>query len=388
MSGFARRRIAVLTTGRQDFGILRSTVACLQADTRVELQLWVGGMHLSPAYGPTVELLEKEGFPIDERIDFLSASPDPVVDSARALTLVGEALARRRPDVLLIVGDRSETIAAGLAAALRGITIAHLHGGEETEGAVDNALRHALTKLSHFHFVAHEVYGRRVRQMGEPATMVHVVGPPGLDTLFRADLPGRDELESFLGMPLSEPVVVVTVHPTTLGDADVLAEVRAVTEAMERTTATYVITEPNADAGGVAIRDYLHQWAAQRQRVRIVKSLGELRYFGLLRLATAVMGNSSSGLIEAPALNLAVVNVGDRQKGRLRSAHIRDTAADAGQIAESLRWALAPTTRADLSAAARPFPLGPAGQRVAEILATAPLPRLARKAFVDWRDEG
>jgi UDP-hydrolysing UDP-N-acetyl-D-glucosamine 2-epimerase len=378
----APRRLAVLSTGRQDYGILRSTLRLLRDDPRFALSLWLGGMHLSARFGMTAALVEADGLHVAERLDFLGEPPDPVGDAARALTQVSAALSRHRPDVLVLVGDRSETLAAGMAAALAGVPLVHLHGGEETEGAVDNQLRHALTKLSHVHLVAHEAYARRVRQMGEADDAVHVVGPPGVDNLFRNDLPGRAELERFLGLELADPVGVVTVHPATLG-GEPLADVRAVTAAMEVTPATWVITEPNADAGAEAIRAHLQAWAAGRPRVRLVKALGELRYFGLLRLAACVLGNSSSGVIEAPMVGVPVVNVGDRQKGRLRCAHVVDVSPDAEAVRRALADALRPETKARLAGAPPPFPRGAAAPRIVEVLARAPLPRPPRKTFVD-----
>jgi UDP-hydrolysing UDP-N-acetyl-D-glucosamine 2-epimerase len=384
----SRRRIAVLTTGRQDYGIFRSTIKALEVDPRFELLLWAGGMHLSQRFGYTIEHVEKDGFTVSERLDFMGDPPDPAADSARATSQVDAALRKHRPDALMLVGDRSETLAAGFAATLVGVPIIHFQGGEETEGAIDNVLRHALTKLSHLHFVTHELHGQRVRQMGERDDMVHVVGPPGLDNLYRSDLPDRAALETFLGVELKDPIVLTTVHASTLGEGDPLEEIRAVTAAMAAVEATYVVTEPNADWGGETIRSFLQAWAASRPRVKLVKALGELRYFGLLRLAACVLGNSSSGLIEAPALGLPVVNVGDRQKGRLRSAHVVDVRSEAGEVEVALRDALGSGTRERLKVAPPPYPRGPAAPRIVEVLASTRLPRPPRKAFVDRAVKG
>jgi UDP-hydrolysing UDP-N-acetyl-D-glucosamine 2-epimerase len=380
-------RLAVLTTGRQDYGVLRSTLLLLRRDPRFELLLWVGGMHLSPAFGSTVARIEADGLAIDQRLDFLASTPDMAVEASSALSLVARALEARRPHALMLLGDRYETLAAGFAAALAGIPIAHLHGGEETEGAIDNALRHALTKLSHLHLVSHELHARRVLQMGEAAHGVVVVGAAGLDNLQRDDLPDRRALEAQLGCALPAPLVLVTLHPATLGGAP-LAEAEALSSAMERVAATYVITQPNADAGGAAIREHWKRWSAGRARTVLADALGETRYFGLLRTADAVAGNSSSGLLEAPAAGLPVINVGDRQRGRLRSAHVTDVPADAAAIAAALRQALAPETRARLRTVAGIYPEGPAAPRIVEALAGWRPPRPARKRFVDlsWKE--
>jgi UDP-N-acetylglucosamine 2-epimerase (non-hydrolysing) len=375
-------RLAVLTTGRQDYGILRSSLLLLQRDARFQLSLWAGGMHLSQTHGGTAAQIEADGLSIAARLPFLSSDNDVAGDCSRALVQVTRALADRQPHALLLLGDRAETLAAGFAATLAGVPVAHLHGGEETEGAVDNALRHALTKLSHLHLVSHPLHAARVHQLGEPAESIVVVGAAGLDNLLRDDLPDRADLQAQLGIAFTPPVVVVTLHPTTLG-GDPRSEVTALAEAMQTVPATYVITQPNADAGGSAIRDFWKHWADRRERVVLVDALGEKRYWALLRVADAVLGNSSSGILEAPAAGLPVVNVGDRQRGRLRTAHVTDVPAEAPAIAAALRRALEPASRAALRNVVGPYPAGPAAPRIVEALARWRPPRPARKRFVD-----
>lgn len=377
------RRLAVLTTGRQDYGILRSTLLLLREDARFELSLWAGGMHLSPDFGHTIDRIREDGFQVDREIEILGERSDVAAESARAITGVASAIGAARPDALVVLGDRYETLAAAFAATLGRVPLVHLYGGEETEGAVDNAFRHAITKLSHLHLVSHEAHARRVLQMGEPSEAVIVVGAAGLDNLFRKDLPDRAALELALGIPLEPPVVVVTLHPTTLGREPVL-EIRAVATAMEQVPATYVITNANSDPGGTVIREFWKAWAPGRSRVVLVDALGETRYFGLLRLADAVLGNSSSGLIEAPSAGLPVVNVGDRQRGRLRSQHVIDVAPDAAAIENTLRAVLAPGARARFSTMAPLFPSGPAAPRIVEALSAWHIPEPPRKQFHDF----
>jgi UDP-N-acetylglucosamine 2-epimerase (non-hydrolysing)/GDP/UDP-N,N'-diacetylbacillosamine 2-epimerase (hydrolysing) len=282
------------------------------------------------------------------------------------------------------MGDRSETLAAGLAATVAGVPIVHLHGGEETEGAIDNACRHALTKLSHLHLVSHPAHAARVVQMGEDPATVVVVGAPGLDNRYRDDLPGRGELEQSLGIALDPPVVLVTMHPTTLGQAP-SDELTAVAQAMAEVPATYVVTAPNADAGGAAIREFWGRWVSGRKRVVLVETLGETRYWGLLRLGDAVLGNSSSGIIEAPVAGVPVVNVGDRQKGRLRLGGVADVPAQADRVADAIRAALA--RGRDASRANGGYPDGPAAPRIVAALRAWEVPCPPRKAFreVPWR---
>jgi UDP-hydrolysing UDP-N-acetyl-D-glucosamine 2-epimerase len=333
-------RVAVLTTGRQDYGILRSTVHAMHKDPRFDLRLWVGGMHLSQRFGNTIELIEVENVPISQQLDFLGEPPKPIGDASKALKMVGDVLELESPDALLLVGDRSETLAAGLAATIATVPIIHLHGGEETEGAIDNVMRHALTKLSHLHLVSHHTYGKRVAQMGEALQNIVEVGAPGLDNRFREDLPSVDDLEDFLGLALLDPVVLVTMHPTTLSEQDPLSEVIAVSDAMDQVEATYVVTLPNSDAGGSDIRGYWLDWSQGRKNIVVKEVLGEARFWSLLNCAKAMLGNSSSGMLEAPSAGVNVVNVGDRQLGRMRNSRIRDVPANAAEVTTCLREAI------------------------------------------------
>lgn len=333
-------RAAVLTTGRQDFGIIRSMVEALRDAPDFELQLIVGGMHLSSRFGSTVDSVIAEGFEIAATVDSVAEPPAAAADTGRALSMLDETLRTLQPDFLLLVGDRAETLAAGIAATLNRIPIVHLHGGEESEGAVDNAFRHALTKLAHLHLVTHPLHARRVIQMGEPEENVYVVGAPGLDNLYSAVLPDPEEVVGRIGLDLGDgPLVLVTVHPATLGPgAD--EEVREVAAAMAEVDATYIVTQPNADEGGVRIREFWCDWAAGRPRVAVVDALGERAYWALLRRANVVLGNSSSGIIEAPSAGAITINVGDRQRGRLRAASVIDAPAERDAIRDSLRRAL------------------------------------------------
>lgn len=372
-----------MTTGRQDYGILRSSLILMREDPRFELEVWAGGMHLSEVFGRTIDLIRADGMPVTEELDFLL--PDrsaPCLEAGRATAAVGEALARSRPDALVLLGDRYETLAAGVAASIERTPIVHLHGGEESEGAIDNAFRHALTKLSHLHLVSHASHAKRVLQMGEDPRAVVVVGAAGLDNLYRADLLGVPELESRLKLRLQQPVVVVTVHPTTLGGgSSATSEVEAVSQAMEMVAATYVVTQPNADSGGDSIRAYWKKWSAGKATVALVDALGERDFWGLLRSATAVLGNSSSGIIEAPAAGLPVVNVGERQRGRLRPRHVVDVEPDAEAIARALRVAVQPETRQRLAQVPALYPSGPAAPRIVQAIVEWEIPRPAVKRF-------
>lgn len=365
----ATRSIAVLTTGRQDWGILHSTCAAIAAHPELSLQLIVGGMHLSARHGRTVDQIRADGFEPAAELPWLDDGPDPPPDvqAGAALAAVGAWLREHRPDLLLLVGDRLETAAAAVAATVDRIPLAHLHGGEQSLGAFDDPLRHAITKLSHLHLASSVEHARRIVALGEDPTTVHVVGAPGLDAAFRADLPGRPELEREIGRPLPAPLVLVTVHPETLADRPTQVA-DAVAAAMAAVPATYVVTSPNADPGGDAIRDTLAAGGADPRRI-LVDALGERRYWGLMRIADAMLGNSSSGLIEAPVVDLPAVNVGDRQLGRHREANAMDVPAEPGAVAAALRAALDPALRPRLAVARPELADGRAGERIAAIIA-------------------
>ena len=361
-------RLAVLSTGRQDWGILRSTCLALRDDAAFDLRLIVGGMHTSARFGRTVETIRADGFRPAETLSWI---PDDRPSSATeqagtAMAEIGAALERQAPDALFLIGDRFETAVAALAATIAALPIVHAHGGEESEGAFDNNFRHAITKLSHLHLVSHPEHRARVIAMGEDPAAVHVVGAPGLDNARRTDLPSRAELEQALALKLEPPVVVVTLHPATLG-GDPAREALAVVEAMDAVEATYVITMPNTDPGHEAIRAAFTTAARHPRRVA-VDALGERRYWGMLRVADAALGNSSSVLIEAPVLGLPAVNVGERERGRLRGANVIDVPAGGDAIAAALRRALDPRFRSTLKGTASPFGDGQAAARIRDIL--------------------
>ncbi len=362
------RRIAVLSTGRQDWGILRSTCRALQEDPGFELRLLLGGMHCASRFGLTRRLVEEEGFQAAAALSWIPEDREaPVHEQAGAATVqVGAALGEQRPEALLLAGDRFETAAAALAATVARVPIIHLHGGEETEGAFDNALRHAISKMSHLHLTSHPDYAARLVGMGEDPASVHVVGAPGLDNLHRTDLPGREELEAWLGLALAPPVVLVTLHPATLG-ADPAVEADAVLAAMEAVPATYVVTLPNVDPGAEAIRS---RFLALRGRPRtaVVEALGEQRYWGMMRLADAMLGNSSSALLEAPLAGLPAVNIGDRQKNRLRGRNVLDAAPEPQAVTAALRRALTAEQREEARRDGTLFGEGRSALRILQIL--------------------
>jgi len=363
------RTIAILTTGRQDWGILRSTALAVAAHPDLRLELLVGGMHLSRRHGHTVDAIRAAGLEPAAELAWLDDDGDPPADAqaAAALAAVGEWLRAHPVDALVLVGDRFETAAAALAATVTRTPLVHLHGGEQTLGAMDDALRHAITKQAHLHLVSNDEHRRRVLALGEDPGAVHVVGAPGLDNAIRGDLPDREALEARLGLEFGSPLVVVTVHPATL-DADPAAVADAVADAMDLVPATYVITLPNADPGGDRVRARMSAAALRPGRVA-VDALGEAGYWGLMRVADAMLGNSSSALVEGPAVDLPAVDVGDRQAGRHHEANILHAAVEPSAVAAALREALDPATRRRIRAGHPALVDGRVGARIADIIA-------------------
>jgi len=371
----ARRTIAVVTTSRADYGHLYWPLRELQAHADVDLKLVALGAHLSPEFGHTVGEIERDGFTVDERIECLLSS-DSDVGMAKAIGVatlgLADALARMRPDLLLLIADRFELLApASVAVALR-IPIAHIEGGEVSEGAIDDAIRNALTKLAHVHFTPTESARRRVLAMGEEEWRVHRTGAPSLDHLRRRTLASREEIAARLGLDLSTPTVMVAVHPVTLA-RDTLAEADAVFAALARLPQSIVFCFPNADAGSRALIARAEAFCAPHARARLYVNLNPIDYWSLLKQVDLLVGNSSSGIMETPALALPTVNVGRRQQGRERARNIVDAEAEPGAIVAAVERALSPAFRASLQGMENPYGDGQAAERIASVLASVPL---------------
>jgi UDP-hydrolysing UDP-N-acetyl-D-glucosamine 2-epimerase len=292
--------------------------------------------------------------------------------------------ARRAPDILVVLGDRYEMLSAAVAALPFALPVAHLHGGEVTEGAIDEQIRHAITKLAHLHFPAAEPYAERVRQLGEEAWRVHCCGAPGLDRLQAQATMSREALAERLELGLGHPTMLVTFHPETLAAADVPRQVGELAAALEGLPGDLVITAPGADTAHRAVTTALQALAVRRPATRLVAALGDETYCSLLQAADVMVGNSSSAIIEAPTFGLPAVNVGDRQRGRLRAANVIDVGHDRTAIGAAIRRALDPGFRKSLAGLVNPYGDGHAAPRIARVLQEVELgPRLVRKRFVD-----
>ncbi len=382
------RRIAVVTTSRADFGIYRPLLQWLSENPETDLRLVVGGMHLRPDLGHTVDEITEAGFAIAARVDHLGTGDAPL-DIARAMARGTEgyaaAYAELAPEIVVLLGDRFEMHAAGVAAQPFDTAVAHLHGGELTLGAKDESYRHSLTKLSHLHFVATEEFARRIRQLGEEDWRVTVCGALSLDNLGSVALLDRPELEKRIGLPLDRPPLLVTYHPETYGDLAPGQQTAELVAALAPLDLPVVVTAPNADAGGQEVRRRLEEFAAGRPDCVFVENLGTQAYFSLMREAAAMVGNSSSGIIEAASFGLPVVNIGNRQQGRPHAGNVIDTPCRSGPIAEAVRKAVAPGFRASLAGLVNPYAQNRSAARIiGERLTSVPLDaRLYKKVFLD-----
>jgi UDP-hydrolysing UDP-N-acetyl-D-glucosamine 2-epimerase len=380
------RRIAFFTSTRADYGLLRPLMSEVVSRPQLTLQVIASGTHMSETHGATWQEIAGDGFMIDARVE-MSVGADDAESVARSasqvLAGVAAALVRLQPDVLVLLGDRYELLAAAQAAVLTRVPIAHIHGGETTEGAIDDAIRHAVTKLSHWHFAAAEPYAERIRQMGEAPSRVWNVGAPAMDNIAALESVPKETLETFLGLTLRPPTFLVTYHPVTMGADGGLAAMQALLTAIDTCDGSIVITGANADPGATAIRERLQNFANARPgRVALVESLGARRYLSLMRHVDAVVGNSSSGLLEAPAVGVPTVDIGPRQQGRLRAPSVLHCGESAAEIRQALGIALSPKHRAIAARRESPYGQPGAARRIIDQLSTLDL-RLSAKPFVD-----
>lgn len=381
------RTITAVTVGRSDWGIYLPILRRIRQEPSLRLHLIAASAHLVRRFGSTVTDIRQDGFVVDDTVDMLLASDSPeAVAKSMGLGTIGFAQVFQRvsPDLLLILGDRFEMHSAAVAATPFRIPIAHVHGGEVTRGAIDDAYRHAMTKYSHLHFVSTEEHGRRVKQLGEESWRVTISGAPALDHLSDMTMMSRSELETRVGMPLDRPALLVTFHPVTLQYEQADAQVRCLLDVLAESDRPIVMTRPNADTCHSAILERLEAFCGQRTNVRLVASLGTRAYFSLMQQSAAMVGNSSSGIIEAASFGLPVVNIGLRQAGRPRSANVIDVDCDTREIRSGLERALSPEFRQSLTSLRNIYGDGQAAGRIVDVLKTVPLDdRLLLKEFCD-----
>lgn len=376
-----RRRIGVVTTSRADYSHLYWPLRELAARPEIELGVFAMAAHLSQLFGNTILEIERDGFPVKARIEcLLNSDTDTGMAKTIGVAMLGlaDALTAWRPDLLLLIADRYEMLApAATATALR-IPIAHIEGGEVSQGAIDDQVRNALTKLAHVHFTSTETARRRVIAMGEEPWRVHRAGAPSLDHVRRSKLLDCAELETRIGLRLRTPTIVAAWHPVTIL-RDTNAEADAFFAALEGTAGQVIFVYPNADAGGIALSERIERLAQNRPHTHVFVNLDPVTYWSLLGQADAMIGNSSSGIMEAASFALPVVNVGMRQQGRERARNVIDSSADAEAIREALSRVLDPEFRASLAGMTNPYGDGTAAETIARVMATVPLEGLLVK---------
>jgi len=382
------RKICVVTGTRAEYGLLYWLLKEIKADKELQLQLVVTGMHLSPEFGLTYKTIEADGFMIDAKVEMLLSSDTPVgISKSIGLGVIGlaEAFSSLKPDVVLLLGDRFEILSAAQAAMIARIPIAHIHGGEATEGLIDEAIRHSVTKMSHIHFVASEVYRNRVVQLGEAPERVFNFEAPGLDNLARLKLMNRAELEKSIGFKLGELNFLVTYHPVTLRDCDPISTLGELFSALDAfSTAKVIITKPNADTNGRGIIQAIDKYAHDRpERVMAFTSLGQLRYLSAIKHVDLVIGNSSSGLVEVPALKKPTIDIGERQKGRLKARSVISCGETSKEIKAAMRKALSHDFQRKLNATVSLYGACNASVKIKNCLKKIRLDGILLKKFYD-----
>lgn len=381
------RTIGVVTTSRADFGIYRPVLRAIAESEDLSLRLYVTGMHLSAEFGSTADEITAEGYEIFDKIESLKFGDSPEgIDKAVGLGISGfaESFAKSRPDILLVLGDRFEMFAAVVAALPFAIPVAHIHGGETTEGLIDEAIRHSITKMSHLHFVSADAYARRVVQMGEAPWRVTVSGAPSLDNIRAMELLGAEEIEAKIGMPLDTAPLLVTYHPVTLDYENVHSHVSELMAALDASGLPVVFTAPNADTRGSTVTEMIEQYVSTHGNARLVKNLGTQAYFSLMSRAAAMVGNSSSGIIEAASFGLPVVNIGRRQQGRVHGENVLDAPDDRLLIENAIRTAASTEFRIRIAGMRNPYGDGNAAEKIVDVLRSVKLDqKLLMKSFYD-----
>ncbi|MDX4067233.1 UDP-N-acetylglucosamine 2-epimerase [Aliarcobacter skirrowii] len=384
-----KRKVCVVTGTRAEYGLLYWLLKEIEADKDLELQLIATGMHLSPEFGLTYQTIEKE-FKINKKIEMLLSS-DTSVGISKSMGLAqisfSEAYEELKPNIVVVLGDRYEIFSATSAAMIAKIPIAHLHGGEKTEGAFDESIRHSITKMSHIHFTATNEYKNRVIQLGEHPSRVFNVGGMGIENIKRLELLSKDEFEKSIEFKLNSKNILVTFHPVTLENSTAKEQFQQLLDAIDELEDTNIIfTKANSDTDGRVINQMIDEYVTKNSHKSIVfTSLGQLRYLSALQYVDAVVGNSSSGLAEAPSFKIGTINIGDRQKGRIKASSVIDCEPNKDSILKSFEKLYSKEFQNSLINVKNPYGDGCASKRIVEILKNVDLKNILKKSFYDLR---
>jgi len=384
------RKICVTTGSRADYGLLVWLMREIEQDSALQLQLVVTGSHLSHRFGQTFQEIEKDGFRIQKKVEILSPLDTKLgtTDSmARAVSGLANAYFELGPDILVVLGDRTEILSAVSAALILQIPVAHIHGGEQTQGAYDESIRHAVTKFSHFHFASAEPYRNRIIQLGEHPDRVFTVGAPAMDNIHRLKLHTKTEFERELDFTLGQRNILITFHPETLGSAIPSKDFATLLDYLSKTqNLSCIFTHPNADPNGYTLGEMVEKYCSKHPKTSIsVQSMGYLNYLSSLQFVDAVVGNSSSGIIEAPEFRIGTINIGDRQRGRIKPPSVIDCDPNPESIRDAFKRLYSPEFRQLLTNFTNPYSVsGPnVGARIKEILKRVKLKGVVKKTFYD-----
>ena len=383
------RKICIITGTRAEYGLLYWLLKEIEADKELQLQVIVTGMHLSPEFGLTYKEIEKE-FKINKKIEMLLSS-DTSVGISKSMGLAqisfAESYDELKPDIVIVLGDRYEIFSATSAAMIARIPIAHIHGGEKTEGAFDESIRHSITKMSHLHFTATNEYENRVIQLGENPSRVFNVGGMGIENIKRLKLLSKDEFEKSIEFKLNIKNILVTFHPVTLENSTAKEQFQQLLDAIDELEDTNIIfTKANSDTDGRVINQMIDEYVTKNSHKSIVfTSLGQLRYLSALQYVDAVVGNSSSGLAEAPSFKIGTINIGDRQKGRIKASSVIDCEPNKDSILKSFEKLYSKEFQETLKTTINPYGNGCASKKIVEILKNVDLENILKKSFYDLR---
>jgi GDP/UDP-N,N'-diacetylbacillosamine 2-epimerase (hydrolysing) len=384
-----KRKICIVTGTRAEYGLLYWLMKKIREDPDLKLQIIATGMHLSPEFGLTYRQIEEDGFKIDKKIEMLLSSDTSVgISKSIGLGMIGfsEAYADLKPDIMVLLGDRFEIISAAVAAMIARIPIAHLHGGETTEGAFDEAIRHSITKMSHLHFTAAEEYRRRVIQLGENPERVFNFGAIGIENIRKLSLLSREDLEKEIGFSLGQKCILVTYHPVTLELSTAQTQFQNLVDAIDVIDDLRVIfTKANADIEGRIINQLIDEYVTIRKNTAAIAftSLGQLRYLSAMKHVDAVVGNSSSGIVEAPSFKVPTVNIGDRQKGRVQTRSVINCSPTKVAIIKALKQALSPEFRQSIQDMTNPYERENTARNIKKIIKHFDLKNILKKEFFD-----
>lgn len=386
------RKICVVTGTRAEYGLLSRLMKLIKDSDQTELQIIATNMHLSPKYGNTYLEIEKDGFVIDKKIPILDEEKDDanatIKSMAKALSGFADAYDELKPDMIVVLGDRYEILAAATAALIERIPIAHIHGGEITEGAYDDAIRHSITKMSHLHFTSTEEYRNRVIQLGEQPDRVFYVGALGVENIKKLPLLSKEAIERDIQFKLDENTILVTYHPVTLGNHTAEQDIKEFISALEeRKDLRVFFTMPNSDTGSQAIVDAINGFvSSNKDRAVAYKSLGIKRYLSVMNNVGAVVGNSSSGILETPSFGIPTLNIGERQKGRMAADSVLNCDTDKNSIIKGLDGIMSKAFKQKASMALNPYDKEGTAQAIFDVISSYPFSKLGQKQFYDlWR---